>query len=169
MFKLKKQYEGLGFVEALIALMICGVVSVVLMRISASTLRDLYQLDIQDTIARHAVSTAVRLQEIAIQDKTADSPGDTVFGKLASNMCYGFDGQNINTNNTFQVIDRSAYMNESLLEDGSEYFRIFCLRSVSNDKQKVLVEIIVGSNKVDGKVTSDRDIKDYSYFAIIKK
>lgn len=169
MLRLEKQYKGLGFVEALIALMVCGVVSVVLMRISASTLRDLYQLDVQDAVARHAVSTAVHLQQIAIKDKTAESPDDTVFGNLIINNCYGFNEQNEVSEDTYQVDIREGYMNESLVEEGSEYFRIFCVKSNPNDKQKVLVQIIVGSNKMYGKATSDRDVKDYSYYAIIKK
>ncbi len=47
--KVNKKYEGMGFAEALIALMIAGMVGIVLMRISSSTLRELAQLDMQDS------------------------------------------------------------------------------------------------------------------------
>lgn len=161
---LGKKYEGLGFVEALIALTVSGIVSVVLMNISISTLRELSQLDVQDTIAQHAVSTSVVLQKIAIQDMTRD---EKVFEGLAAGSCYGFnlDGS---IRESGPVSDtRSSYSQSSLVEEDSEYFRIFCLKNI--DSRKALVEIIVGSNKVAGKVTTDNDIKDYSYLAIINR
>lgn len=174
MVDLKKQYESLGFVEALIAMMVCGVVSVVLMEISASTLRDLRQLDVQDAIARHAVSTAVHLQEIAIRDKERDTP---ILGQLQNFSCYRFNttvgniviGSPIPISSIHNVTVRKSYSTSSLVEADSEYFRIFCVKSDPTDTQKILVEVIVGSNKMAGEATSDHDVKDYSYFAVINK
>ncbi len=170
MVDFKKQYESLGFVEALIAMMVCGVVSVVLMEISSSTIRDLYQLDVQDAVARHAVSTAVHLQQIAIQDKESSDP---IFAKLTNNACYRFNtlnGKIASDTPIGNIVDgREYYSKLSLVEKDSEYFRVFCVKSNPADPQKVLVEVIVGSNKMAGKATSDNDVKDYSYFAVINK
>ncbi len=166
---LKKKYKGLGFVEALIAISVSGVVGIVLMSISASTLQKLHQLDIQDALAANAVSTAVDLQKIAIRDMTL-AEEDKVFYNLSNQTCYGFntDGQ-INTNDTYNLSsqDRELYKEKSLIEGSSEYFRIFCVRN--NLVDKIVVQIFVGSNKVDGQATTDSDVKDYSYLAVINK
>lgn len=166
---LNKKYDSLGFVEALIALMVSGIVGVVLMQISASTLRELHQLDIQDAVARYAVSTAVQLQKIATQDMTF-ADGDKVLFNLAPNGCYGFDPQgNIKTDTIYDIDNRSSYSGTSFVDPDLEYFRIFCVKSDPTDAKKMLVEIIVGSNKMAGQVTSDNDVKDYSYIAVINK
>ncbi len=168
---LNKKYDSLGFVEALIALMVSSIVGVILMQISASTLRELHQLDIQDAVARYAVSTAVNLQKIATQDMTKANDEKTL-SQLAINYCYGFDvtDGSIEVGSLYQVDkDRSAYSNKSLVDADLEYFRIFCVRSNPGDAKKIIVEIIVGSNKMDGEVTSDKDVKDYSYYAVINK
>jgi len=142
----EKKYEGLGFVEALIALTVSGIVSVVLMNISISTLRELRQLDVQDAIAQHAVSTSVILQKIAIQDMTRD---EKVFDELNSGSCYGFNLDGSIKEGAPVSENRSSYSMSSLVEEDSEYFRIFCLKSKD--------------------ATTDNDIKDYSYLAIINR
>lgn len=163
---LNKKYDSLGFVEALIALMVSGIVGVILMQISASTLRELHQLDIQDAVARYAVSTAVHLQKIATQDMTREDK--VLDGDLKLGVCYGFDtasGEVIETD----AGGRDNYSEKSLVDANLEYFRIFCIRSDPRDAKKIIVQIIVGSNKMNGEVTSDNDVKDYSYYAVINK
>jgi len=173
---LKKKYKGLGFVESLIAISVSGVVGIVLMSISASTLQKLHQLDIQDALAAHAVSTAVDLQKIAIQDITLPDQDKQFYenGSLTVNSCYGFvqTGDSIgdiDSTKAYGLDDREIY--KDLLVDptdiDSEYFRIFCIKS--NDNSKVIVEIVTGSNKVDGIATTDSDVNDYSYLAVINK
>lgn len=172
---LKKKYKALGFVEALIAISVSGIVGVVLMGISASTLQKLHQLDIQDALAAHAVSTAVDLQKIAIRDATLPKE-DKQFSDLAVTSCYGFSTQDsdqidINPVSTKEdlVRNRDSYktrlVNPNDLD--SDYFRIFCISS--NDVDKIIVEIIVGSKRVDGQATTDSDVRDYSYLAVINK
>lgn len=165
---LKKKYKGLGFVESLIAISVSGVVGIVLMSISASTLQKLHQLDIQDALAAHAVSTAVDLQKIAIEDiKLPDQDKQFYEGNLTEGNCYGFDNTGkIDSTIAYGLDEREAYKN-LLVNPQSEYFRIFCIKS--NDNSKVIVEIVTGSNKVDGIATTDSDVKDYSYLAVINK
>ena len=171
---LKKKYKGLGFVEALIAISVSGIVGVVLMSISISTLQKLRQLDMQDVLATHAVSTAVDLQKIAMQDMTlANDEKQLSTGNLLVGSCYGFTSVGgelrVDSNNAFSVESRSRYMD--LLVDpndeDSEYFRMFCVRI--NETSKMIVNIVVGSNKVDGLATTDDDVKDYEYIAVINK
>ncbi len=174
---LKKKYKALGFVEALIAISVSGIVGVVLMGISASTLQKLHQLDIQDALAAHAVSTAVDLQKIAIRDATLPEE-DKQFSDLdlAVTFCYGFSTQDsdqidINSVSTKEdlVKNRDSYKTRLVNPDDldSDYFRIFCVSS--NDVDKIIVEIIVGSKRVDGQATTDSDVRDYSYLAVINK
>ncbi len=162
--KLKqKKYEGMGFAEALIALMIAGMVGIVLMRISASTLKELAQLDIQDAIAQHAVSASVDLQKIALDDMTRE---DKQFDetRVIQNQCYGINS--LGTEITPEPIDcdqRSSYT----IIPNTDYFRI--IKIVLNTPQKAILEIKTGSSKLGGEATTSTDIKDYSYLVTIVK
>ena len=53
-------------------MMIVCIIRIALMQIASNTLRELAQLDIEDALAKHAVSTAVDLQRIAIEDMTIE-------------------------------------------------------------------------------------------------
>ena len=159
----KKRYEGLGFVEALIALMVSGIVGVILMQISVSTLQKLRQLDVQDAIAIHASSSAVILQKIAIQDM-GKSENQKDFYNLVEGLCYGINTDDAGINSQ-QVGNRDTYKDVYLVEEDSEFFRIFCVQK--KYANKVIVKIVVGSNKLNGLATTDSDVKDYSYVAVI--
>lgn len=155
---LSKNYEGMGFAEALIALMISGMVGIVLMRISASTLRELAQLDMQDAIAQYAVSTSVDLQRIAIEDIERD---DKEFDSLMESDCYGIKDDGTAIVDGVSCSERGTYT----LIPGTDYFRIF--KVISKTPQKVILEIRTGSSKMLGEHTSSRDIKDYRYLVTI--
>lgn len=165
-----KKYDSLGFVEALIALTVSGIVGLVLMEISASTLNELRKLDMQDEIAQHAVSTSVNLQKIAIEDMTRE---DKVLEDLIVNSCYGFNIEDASVNASSSGYTREDFAENSLIpvegqvEEELEYFRYFCVKA--KDDKKMLVEVVVGSNRVNGLATTDNDVKDYSYFAIINR
>lgn len=160
---LTNKYEGMGFAEALIALMVAGLVAIVLMRISSSTLRELAQLDIQDAIAQQAVSASVDLQRIAIADMTEEETNKQ-FYKVSDivGSCYGIseDGQEITEGVIFG--NRDSY---TLIPNNTDYFRIFCLKSKT--PEKAIVEIITGVVDMVGVNTSNTDIKDYLYLVTI--
>lgn len=167
--KLNNKYEAMGFAEALIALMIAGMVGIVLMKISASTLRELAQLDIQDSIAQHAVSAGVDLQRIAIADMERDTKEFFEIDGF-ENKCFQIsqDGTQI----LGPYIECDSFTRSDLiriLENGEEtdYFRIF--RVVQNDGKKAILEIRTGSYKLAGISTTSRDIKDYYYLVVIAK
>ncbi len=177
---LKKVYKGLGFVEALIALSVSGVVAVVLMGISAEAISELRRLDMQDNIAQHAVSTAVILQDIAIKQAFLNEEDENIFYEyLNMGQCYGFltdvdTGEvTIDTTTSYQETDRDVYSSSSVIlgedDDNPEFFRIMCVEQApsASDMSKMLVKIITGSNRVEGKVTNNRDVKDYEYYSII--
>lgn len=168
---LGKIYEGLGFAEALIALMIAGMVGIVLMRISASTLRELAQLDIQDAIAQYAVSTSVDLQKLAIADLILNED-DKLFrtDMLIEGNCYNFDNmaQQVFTNITCPDPLSSSINRESFSKiPNTKYFRV--IKVISHDTKKAVLQIVVGVTEMAGVNTSNKDIKDYSYLVTIVK
>ena len=174
----KKEYKGLGFVEALIALTVSGVVAIVLMGISAEAISELRRLDMQDSIAQHAVSTAVIIQDLAIKEAYVNDEDENIFYDLQPQMCYGFDVDSstgevtLDTDRNFSESERDYYSTDSVIPDDSdnpEFFRIMCVahNPSAADRSKILVKIITGSNRVDGKVTNNRDVKDYVYYSVI--
>lgn len=172
MKKTNNKYHGMGFAESLIALMIAGVVGIVLMRISSSTLRELAQLDIQDAIAKHAVSTAVNLQKVAIQDMALPDE-EKQFSDLQTNLCYNINEEsNIDTENTVPCPtpenNRPATYSK-IFEDSQEtpYFRI--MRVKENEENRAIIEIIVGVSDMAGLHTTNKDIKDFTYLVVIAK
>ena len=181
---LDKKYEGLGFAEALIAMMIVGIVGIVLMQIATNTLRELAQLDIEDALAKHAVSTAVDLQRIAIEDMSKEGE-DKAFEDINQNNCYGirsdgaaFDGLfdcPSESNNNGEG-DRQDYTRiyEDKNGDGSfdedektQYFRIINVKEITD--RRAVVEIITGVANMKGLNTTNKDIKDYRYLAVIAR
>ncbi|NTV79311.1 MAG: hypothetical protein HGA25_09330, partial [Clostridiales bacterium] len=73
---LDSKYEGMGFVEALIAIMVVGASSVVLMQIATRTLQDIIQNETIDTMTQYAVEGSTMVQNVAMQEKLT---GEDVF------------------------------------------------------------------------------------------
>ena len=157
--KVSKIYEGMGFAEALIALMIAGMVGIVLMRISSSTLRELAQLDIQDAIAQEAVSASVDLQRIAIADMEREADSKE-FKDLQKDLCASISSTGV------EITPKISCDRDEAAPIGTTgYFRYF--RVVSIDDGKAVLEIITGVSDMAGEHTSSTDIKDYSYLVTI--
>ncbi len=184
---LNKKYKGLGFAETLIAMMIVGIVGIVLMQIASDTLRELAQLDIKDAIAKHAVSTAVDLQRIAIEDMSREGD-EKEFEKLIAStvICYGisrdgasfddrlFDCPSENNNNGEGYRQNYTRIYEDKNGDGSfdedektQYFRIINVKEITD--RRAVVEIITGVANMKGLNTTNKDIKDYRYLAVIAR
>ena len=177
-----RKYKGMGFAEVLIALMIVGIVGIVLMQIASNTLRELKQLDTEDKLSRYGVSTAVDLQRIAIEDMNREESSKE-FAKIGGDTqhCFGinpegtgfvsqtYDCPSINNN-----IDRNNYTRiykdsdgDGSLEDGeqTEYFRVVHVKDINN--KMAVVEIITGIVDLKGLNTTNKDIKDFRYLAVI--
>jgi len=181
---LDKKYKGLGFAEALIAMMIVGIVGIVLMQIASNTLRELAQLDIEDALAKHAVSTAVDLQRIAIEDMTKVED-EKEFYDILQNNCYGINRYGVEFLDTFNCPsedngngenDRQGYTRiyedknrNGVLDDDeqTQYFRIINVKEIN--ERRAVVEIITGVANMKGLNTTNKDIKDYRYLAVIAR
>jgi len=180
---LKSQYEGMGFVEALIAIMVVGASSVVLMQIAARTLQGMIQNETLDTMTQYAVEGATMVQNVAMQEQIT---GDDVFPNPPGNTnnCYvidksGDEQYEIRVNEqgpiTYDITDRDTYRDEALVaEDADElYFRIFCIENYNLTDDYAIVEVVVGQTNVaqamsNGEsITRGYSVKDYTYFTVV--
>ena len=171
----KQKYESLGFVEALIAIMISGIVATVLMNISVVAMRELVRLDIEDAQGHHARSAAVIVQNIANRERLIE--GSILFSSLENNRCYTLakEGDNYDIDPTifYTFADRESYKEAAVITDGvndneEDYFRIICIESNRpRETNKLLIRVVIGFNKVQGLFSTTSDIRDFQYFAII--
>ena len=77
------KYEALGFVEALIAIMVVGASSVVLMQIAVNTMQGVIQNEKIDTMTQHALEGSEIVKEIARQEQLT---GEDLFPDIPG--CY---------------------------------------------------------------------------------
>lgn len=161
------KYEGMGFVEALIAIMIVGASSVVLMQMASRTLQDMMQNEVIDTMTQYAVEGSTMIQNVAMQEKTS---GLDVFPNSAG--CYAIENSDglysFKTTDTglvtYDISDRNSYKEEAMIP-GTLFFRIFCIDSLTS--KYAVVKVIVGqSNTNDGSKTFGNNVKDYTYFTV---
>lgn len=69
----REKYDGMGFMEALIAVAVVGAASVVLMQIASNTMKKLVQNERLDNMTQYAYEGAVMLQDIATRDRDDDA------------------------------------------------------------------------------------------------
>jgi len=183
MNRLKDKYESLGFVEALIAIMIVGVSSIILMEIAVNTMQNTIQNEVIDTMTQYAVEGAEMAQQISDRDlQSSDrdlfpkpTPGTTVCYRFISELdsetnrqIFSFAKTTENTFIQYNEDDRNTYKEEALIEE-EELFRIFCLEGSSGEKNFVIGRVIVGQRYSDGSITRGNAVKDYSYLTVIKR
>lgn len=175
-------YEGMGFVEVLIAIMVTGVASVVLMSISANSIRSMLTTETIDAMTQYARNGSVIAQQIADVDPEVFTDDST---HMREGHCYPFeydggtDTYSIDTSiDTHWVYgDREDYKDGVLVDPANEdaqdlYFRVICLDEViefpaTSVTQRAVVKIVVGGLVYEGEITNDRDIKDYEYISVI--
>lgn len=179
---LKNRYKGMGFVEALIAIMVTGVASVVLMGIAASTLRSLLNTEIQDKMSQLGRSGAVIAQGVADRETGELDEVDRFFFQTSiENNCFGYEvnaGEySFNSAIKLPVETRSTYLTSLVEEEDVEdrdkwyYFRVMCVEEIIEGigitRPRALIKVITGYTKTEGSYTSTMDIKDYEYLAVI--
>lgn len=176
------KYEALGFVEAMMAIMIVGIASVVLMQIAANTLQNVMQNEAMDNATQYAVEGAEIVQEIAKRDVLTD---DVVFPRVTD--CFAFDITEVEegsmgvytfmTNEdtgefvTFEKENRDSYKDTAVLDaQEDEFFRLICLEYSSQQTEGlfVMAEIVVGQRRSSGEISRGNLIKDYEYRSVIK-
>ncbi len=178
----KKTYEALGFVEAVLAIMIVGISSVVLMQIAVDTIQDVIQNEVIDEMTQYAVEGAEMVQDIANRNKVED---ETIFPLeieyLAYDNCFIFNEADEKTyfkkNQEgdfikFEKDQRELYKDVAILDEEDYFFRIACLDTpgggYGGQSAFVMSEIIVGQRNSDGTITKGNLAKDYIYRTVIR-
>ena len=178
---MKKMYNSLGFVEALVAIIVSGIASTVLMSIAASTMSNLLKTETMDSMSRHAQSGAIILQQIANLQK--NNP-ENIVGKPLKEMttaCYYLDcnedGQcQVDEDELVSVdAERTLITDRAKILGSEDYFRYFCVESKGEEiigeesnVKSLVIKFIVGDVRSKGEITSDSDNKDIEYFSIIR-
>lgn len=189
-------YEGMGFIESLIAIMVVGVASVVLMRIAASTMSDAVENERIDKMTQYAVEGANMAENIVQEFYEYPTSPDAIsfFSKIAPSFptyikCFIPDITNSGVfefkkdlDDDFKILTISSLAIESInihKEDfgdaeimtnnvGSGFFRYACFYpyTASTDKQ-INVGIVVGHLASEGTYTARRNVKHYIYSTVI--
>lgn len=174
--KYNKRYNALGFVEALLAIIVAGIASVLLMGVAIDTVKQLVKTDQQDEMTQLAISGGEIIKNIAHRNSYSDSE---LFPAISGNQnsCYEFD--NSGTNPAF-VTDISGNITAKCNYDaggraqckensnlGNDYFRVFCISSGSDVQSGLVVgKIIVGKKVCES--NQECDVPDYSYYILTK-
>ena len=187
-------YEGMGFIESLIAIMVVGVASVVLMRIAASTMSDAVENERIDKMTQYAVEGANMAENIVQEFYEYPTSSDAIsfFSKIAPSFptnikCFIPDTTNsgvfeFKKDDDFKILTISSLAIESInihKEDfgdaeimtnnvGSGFFRYACFYpyTAPTDKQ-INVGIVVGHLASEGTYTARRNVKHYIYSTVI--
>ena len=181
-----KKYKALGFVESMIAIMVLGMSSVVLMQIAVNVMQNILQNEAIDDLTQYAVEGAEIVQDIANRNKEV---GGGLFPLSAEYMsdpqgkkCFRFalEGESIvfakndeGNWEKYSSAERDTYKNAAILNDEDELFRLICfitpMGGVANGEPAfVTTEIIVGQRRGDGAITKGNLAKDYVYATIVK-
>jgi len=189
-------YEGMGFIESLIAIMVVGVASVVLMRIAASTMSDAVENERIDKMTQYAVEGANMAENIVQEFYEYPTSSDAIsfFDKIAPSFptnikCFIPDITNSGVfefkkdlDDDFKILTISSLAIESINihkgdfgnaeimtnNVGSGFFRYACFYPYNalTDKQ-INVGIVVGHLASEGTYTARRNVKHYIYSTVI--
>ncbi len=180
-----KKYKALGFVESMIAIMVLGMSSVVLMQIAVNVMQNILQNEAIDELTQYAIEGAEIIQDIANRNNEV---GGGLFPLVAEyesdpygRNCFRFELEDEemvlakdDDNNWIKYTsdDRETYKDEAILSDGDELFRLICFNTpmggVAGEPAFVTTEIIVGQRRGGGEITKGNLAKDYIYGTIVK-
>ena len=186
MMNKERIYKGLGFIEALLAILVTGMASVALMDIAARTMTDTIRNEMTDTMTQYAIEGAEIVQVIADKERLT---GRDFFpdGALQANRCFlmeedveepSFQKDEESLFLEYAYLEREDFKELAKLESDDQYFRIFCrTEDIDVSGKLVIGKIVVGlvnrSTTVEnyqlvyepGGITN---IKDYEHYTIVK-
>ena len=174
----QKTYKSLGFVEALIAIMVVGVASVVLLGIAVNTVQQVLQNEMSDKLTETAVEGGVMIKKIA-EDNNGST--DTLFPPITGNTgkCFAL---NTDINNPSFVKNGDVFVNAcnydsqgkdgcvSTLSEDTSVFRVYCMTSDSDVTTGTVVgKVITGLAACKTADTKGNcGIADYPYYIVVK-
>lgn len=192
-----KKYEAMGFVEALIAIIVVGVASVVLMQIAATTMSDAVENERIDKMTQYAIEGATMteniVQEIYEFGSVAEiSELNALLNALltTTEKCFipiipdETKPQEFYFKLNGGVFEHYTYgdlydeANQNVEKEYREYarissptttdyFRYACIKPKGGTAKYLSVTIIVGHIPSEGTITARRNVKDYTYSTII--
>lgn len=184
--KKNKKYKALGFVESMIAIVVLGMSSAVLMQITVNVMQGILQNEAIDDLTQYAIEGAEIIQDIANRNHAA---GGGLFPLRAEyevdplgRNCFRFEleGEDIvlakNDEGDWEKYtkdDRDGYKDEAILNNDDELFRLICFDTpmggvTAGEPAYVTTEIIVGQRHGSGEITKGNLAKDYVYRTIVK-
>jgi hypothetical protein len=178
----KKTYEALGFLEAMIAIMVVGLTSVVLMRIAVDTMQNILQNEAIDNVTQYAVEGAEIAQDIALKDRLEEEevlfPTSEDYEVFANCFILTEEEGEIQFKKEegnfvkYEIDKRVEYKDKAILDEEDELFRIVCLEDPpippEGGQTFVMARIIVGQRHSGGKVTKGNLVKDYTYVTVVR-
>lgn len=183
-----KNFEALGFIEVLIAIVVVGIVSAVFLTIAGSAMKELVQterMEYMTRLARDAVNVA---QEVANREKAniVTTP-ETDYFPNDDGLCYipmregsgedveykflkegnSFKGFQYPSNPRDEIVETVVDFTEEGFLAGEQYFVAVCIESIDETTGWASVVVWVGDTDLAGVRTSDSDLKDFKFYAVI--
>lgn len=188
MRKKSSKYNAMGFVEALIAIIIVGVSSVVLMQIAANTLKNAMQNERIDKVTQYAVEGGNMVR--AIKDNDGLPPLANIPPTTSPNLTYclvpilqsdgkvlfkkdSLDGSFVTCNySTGRESCKGSQIGAIPSERSGaspEFFRVACLQKPpfsTPDHNHIVVKVVVGQiakSDEDKDISKEATVRDYIY------
>ncbi|HCC67894.1 TPA: hypothetical protein DEP90_01610 [Patescibacteria group bacterium] len=173
-----KKLKALGFIEILISLVVAGIVSAVFLTIASKTMKSLIQTERIEYMARIAMDGVNIAQEIANQEKAQLIGDEELFPKQTGFCFVPFREDSVYSfkqgeeEGMITISDELPNKRELFIENASDmysdYFLVMCIEDTDVDGTSwANVKFIVGDIKVAGEQTTDTDVRDFTYYAII--
>lgn len=185
--------KALGFVEVIIAIVVVGVISTVFLTMSGRAMRELVQTERLETMKRVAKNGVHIAEEIANREKNA-LPGEEYFPVEGVDYCYipvkngdqyYFEGNSDGASDYISIsllqlvtqdsnpirdwaIENAVFDIDNDPNTDDDYFLVMCISDIDlSGTRWANVYFWVGDIHVKGERTSDTDMKDFKYYAII--
>jgi hypothetical protein len=174
-----RKYEAVGFVEALIAIAVAGIASVVLMTVAANTIAQVIRNETSDKMTEYAIEGASMTKKIADNHNNSD---EELFPGIDGNVnnCFAFVGdvdqpEFQKSGEIFEnVCDYDSGQRDqckaSVVSEDDEMFRVFCMTPESDSARGLVVgKVVVGLRDCDEVVVNSKcELADYEYFTAVK-
>lgn len=172
------KYKAIGFVEALIAIAVAGVSSIVLMGLAVDTISQVLRNETSDKMTELSIEGASMAKKIADNQEDSETAlFPTILGNIGK--CYAFGGDVedpaflkngglfVNACN-YDAADRESC--KEYTTDEEDIFRVFCFLPESVEGEGLVVGKVV-SGLIDcdtQRAGSKCSIPDYEYFVAVK-
>lgn len=174
-----KKYKGVGFVEALIAIAVAGIASIVLMSIAINTTNQVLRNDIESDLTEQAIEASAMVKKIANSHNAAID--EDLFPPITGNegSCFAIDGTTNDPSfpksaGSFDVAcrydsgDRESC--QLAASEDPEIFRVFCILPDSVISSGLVVgKVVTGlTDCAEGDEGGKCDVNDYEYYLGVK-